>query len=157
MTFFFIRLAIPGSKFGRFSMDQLNLDPCMGIVVEQKSIYQLTSVQLPCWKCNPRSAMQSIACNTALCIVTAGRSPHCQNTRTQLSKKKKKRTHLWATLDTYIFISGKELFNLLYTFISSHIRAVFLATWKGDTFSDLLFILKLLRLYFKIKYYSYAA
>lgn len=71
-----LRLPLHGSKFNWFSRDSPHFDPCVGSVIEQKSVYQLTSIQLPCWK------ISAIACNVNLCILTAGKSPHCRNKKT---------------------------------------------------------------------------
>lgn len=57
-----------------------NFDPCMVREAVQKLIYRLTSEQQPCqiFPTQPVPA-QAIACNANLCILTPGKSPHCQN------------------------------------------------------------------------------
>lgn len=54
-----------------------------GHVVEQKSIYRSTFVQLPCWYISVRSDPQAIGCRADLCILMARESSSFQNTMAQ--------------------------------------------------------------------------
>lgn len=74
------------SKFRHFNRERLNYDPPMGMLVTQKLISQLTSVQQAClgffffFSFFALSVPPAIVGNTDHCILTSGNSPHCQNT-----------------------------------------------------------------------------
>lgn len=74
-----IKVALHGSKFGRFSRDCPDFYPCMCRLFVQKSIYWLTSVQQAC-RVFPKWAF---CCSTDQYILTVGKACRCQNTTAQ--------------------------------------------------------------------------
>lgn len=74
-----LNLAIDGMKFCSLRSDGTSFYPSMSRPVRQNSISQSTSVQPACWKIFTQSMPQAIASSADECMLTAGRSLHCQN------------------------------------------------------------------------------